>query len=79
VTYINRSNTLALNYSPISFSLDLESVPFVMSYNKATERKSNGLIELKACIAKHVYRSCSDIWTPNYVIYYMIYRNCSEA
>jgi hypothetical protein len=47
VTYINRSNALALNYSPISFSLDIKSPSFVMSYNKATERKPNGLIELK--------------------------------
>jgi hypothetical protein len=61
---------LVLNYSPISFSLDIESLPFVMSHNKATKRKPSGLFELKTYIAKHVYRSRSDIWTPNYVIYY---------
>lgn len=68
--HINHSNTLVLNYSPISFSLDIESLPFVMSHNKATKRKPSGLFELKTYIAKHVYRSRCDIWTPNYVIYY---------
>nr|CAB3460636.1 unnamed protein product [Digitaria exilis] len=39
-------------FSPISFSPDAESQQFVMSYNKATERKPDDLIEMTTCTAE---------------------------